>query len=123
MSRDAGVAEERHLAELTGDVRATNADAMNPNERLTWPGLIRLGNFNATKTLRLFELDGFQRYQLFRVNPSACPTFFTGLKISRTSANNCWSSGSSIHFAHLRMFSGFALPAMVVVMSGLAHEN
>ena len=43
--------------------------------------------------------------------------------ISSTSASNCSSIGSATHLAQLRIFSGLALPAMVVVMSGLAVEN
>ena len=31
--------------------------------------------------------------------------------------------GSAAHCAHFRMFSGLALPAMVVVIAGLAMEN
>ena len=36
------------------------------------------------------------------------PMFLTGRKISRTSARSCWSIGSAIHFAQLRMFAGLA---------------
>ena len=61
--------------------------------------------------------------QLFSGNPSTCPMFFTGLKTSCTSARSCGSSGSSIHLAQLRMLSGLALPAMVVVMSALTDMN
>src|SRR5438132_11618109 len=63
------------------------------------------------------------RRQLFSGNPSACPMFLTGAKISCTSASRCWSIGSAAHFAHLRMLSGLAEPAIVVVMSGFVMEN
>jgi hypothetical protein len=61
--------------------------------------------------------------QLFFAKPSTCPRFFTGLKMVWTSASSSRSSGSVAHFAQLRMFSGFALPAMVVVTSGFARLN
>src|SRR5690242_9050569 len=64
-----------------------------------------------------------QRSQLFSASPSTCPTLWTDAKIRSTSPSNCWSSGSFTHWAHFRMFSGLAEPAMVVAISGLATEN
>ena len=61
--------------------------------------------------------------QLFSRSPSAWPTFRTGEKIAWTSASNCSSSVSAAHSDQLRIFSGFALPAIVVAISGLASEN
>src|SRR5439155_1354122 len=43
--------------------------------------------------------------------------FFTGLKISNTSARSCGARGSSIHFAHWRLFSGLALPALALPLN------
>src|SRR5207302_8886540 len=59
VARNARVTEERHLAEVTAEVRATNADAVNAHQRLARAGLVRLGNFNRAERQRFFELDGF----------------------------------------------------------------
>ena len=47
----------------------------------------------------------------------------TGAKISSPSDNNSRSIGALTHSAHLRMLSGLAEPATVVVMSGWPIEN
>ena len=49
--------------------------------------------------------------------------FFTGAKIACTSRSSSSSSGSAAQSAQARTFCGFALPATVVAMSGLAMAN
>jgi hypothetical protein len=58
---DPWIGEKRHLAEVTGDVRTTNTDAMNPDQRLSRIGSGRFSDINAPEALRLFELDGFHK--------------------------------------------------------------
>src|SRR6266508_5207711 len=59
VSGNAGITEERHLAEVATDVRAANPDAMNTDERLVWPGRRRIREVDGTEALRFFEKNGF----------------------------------------------------------------
>src|SRR5262249_17909898 len=57
--RDARVAEERHLAEVAGEVGAADADAPDADDRLARPRARRLGHIDDAELLRLGELNGF----------------------------------------------------------------
>src|SRR5215218_1005495 len=65
---NAWIAEERHFAEETTDIRAANADAINPQQRFVRPGLWRLRNVDAAKLFGLFELDGFHESSITCAN-------------------------------------------------------
>ena len=59
MAWDSWVGKERHLAEISREIRAADADAIHPDERLPMCRRRGFGNVNTAKTLRLFELNGF----------------------------------------------------------------
>ena len=54
-----GVRKERHLTEVTGNIRAANAHAMHLHQRLARAGLRRFIDVRVRKVLGLFENDGF----------------------------------------------------------------
>ena len=54
-----GVSEERHFAEIAGDVRAANPHAMHLHQCLARPGLRRFIDIGMHKMLGLIEYDGF----------------------------------------------------------------
>jgi hypothetical protein len=56
---DARVGVERHLAEVTAVVGATDPDFMHADEGFTRAGLRGFGAFDETPGERLFELKGF----------------------------------------------------------------
>ena len=56
---DARIAEERHFAEVAGEIGAADADAMDADDRFAGSGRRRLGDVDYAETLRLLELDGF----------------------------------------------------------------
>ena len=53
---DAGIAEERHLAEIAADVGSANADPMDAHQSLAGAGLGRLWNVETVSILWGFEL-------------------------------------------------------------------
>src|SRR5207253_2565781 len=85
---NARVAIKRHLSQITGIVAATDADAMDANQRLAGLRLIRFRHVDLPEVQRFFQLDGFHGDQLFFGRPSRWPIFFTGLKNSSTSPSN-----------------------------------
>ena len=56
---DARVAEEGHLAEVAGDVRAADADAMDAEKDFAGGGRGGFGDVDASPGFGLFELKGF----------------------------------------------------------------
>jgi hypothetical protein len=81
------------------------------------------GTIDDAEVLRLLQLERLHA-QLFSANPSTMPDVFHGLKDFLTPRfSSSWSTGSAAQDAQRRMFSGFALPAIVVAMSGFATLN
>jgi hypothetical protein len=59
MPRNAGVAEERHLAQVAADVGAADADPVDAHQRLARPGLPGRVRFDALEVLGRFQQQGF----------------------------------------------------------------
>src|SRR5881296_3773929 len=61
VTRNSRIAKERHFAEVTGNVRAANADPVHPHERITRPRFSGRFNFDPTPGLWSFKLQRFHR--------------------------------------------------------------
>ena len=59
MTGNAGITEERHLAEITGKIGATDTDAMNAHQGFTGGRSSSFRNVDKAKGERFFELNGF----------------------------------------------------------------
>jgi hypothetical protein len=55
---DSWVRVERHFAEVTTEVRATNSDPVNANKGFAGERSIRLGNVDQSKMKRFLKLNG-----------------------------------------------------------------
>jgi len=66
MSWNSRITEERHLAEITGEIGAANTDSMNADDGVARPGLRRFRDFNGAEMAGFFKLDCFHSdYSVF----------------------------------------------------------
>jgi hypothetical protein len=54
VTRNARIAEERHLPQVSRKIRAANPDSMNANKYFIGTGFARIRNFDIAKRLRRF---------------------------------------------------------------------
>src|SRR5947208_562298 len=80
MAGDSRIAEERHLAEIAGDVRAANSYAMDAQQRFARPGLRHVRDVDAAKLFWLFKLDGFHLLNCFSRDLRRARCFLRGEK-------------------------------------------
>ena len=59
MPRHDRIGEKWHLAEVTGNIRPANPDAMHPHQRLPYTRLARRFDICRDKLLRLFQYNCF----------------------------------------------------------------
>ena len=60
MAWDSRIRIERHLSEITAEVRTADADAMNSNQSFAFARFIRLGNIDQSELKWFFELNRAQ---------------------------------------------------------------